>query len=61
MYAEITKEMFEVLVPQDLPVSSVKEGNAYRRTYYASKGVKLQKLENYLSFVTQYYVQDINA
>ena len=61
MYAEITKETFDTLVPQDLPVFSVKEGNVYRRTYYISKGVKLQKLENYLAFVTQYYVQDINA
>ena len=63
MYIEITREAFETLVPQDLPVASVKSGSLYRRIFYISNGVKLQRLENYPSgeCVTQYYIQDINA
>ena len=61
MYIEITKEAFDALVPQDLPVASVKAGSLYRRVFYISNGVKLQMLENYPSCIRQYYIQDINA
>jgi hypothetical protein len=61
MYIEITKEAFRALVPVDMPNIEVKNEELARRIYYYSHGVKLQSVENFLSFTTQYYIQDINA
>ena len=61
MYIEITQDAFKTLVPLDQPNSSVKEGELARRIYYIAHGVKLQTVENFVSNVMQYYIQDINA
>lgn len=60
MNAEITKEAFHALLNNTKP-SSIEQGEHYRKALWISKGVLLIELEDFLSCVTQYYVQDINA
>ncbi len=60
MNVEITKEAFNALLNRAKP-ESTEQGEHYRKTLYLNKGVQLIELENFLSCVTQYYVQDINA
>ena len=62
MNAEITKEAFDLLKGND-----EKSWHDYNKTelaefsYYKAHGVLLIAIHNFVSNVTQYYVQDINA
>tara|TARA_R110002012_G_scaffold221869_1_gene393385 strand:- start:589 stop:786 length:198 start_codon:yes stop_codon:yes gene_type:complete len=61
---EITKEAFNLLTEnQDLkPFKSTTARAVARENEYLSKaGVVLIEIENFLSNVSQYYIQDINA
>mgnify|MGYP003632286625 FL=1 len=61
---EITKEAFNALTKgQDLkPFKTTTARAVARENEYLSKaGVVLIEIENFLSNVTQYYVEDINA
>ena len=61
MYSEITKELFKSIVSNDeKAINTVQLSNAYKTMYFVH-GVLLLQVENYLSCVTQYYIQDINA
>ena len=61
-YNEITKEAFTKLVDiYNTPVSLGEELEHARKTHFSIHGVKLLMIDNYLSNVTQYYIQDINA
>lgn len=63
MNAEITYEAFyALLIVRDNPKDiSIEQGENYRKTIWRSKGVLIIELENFLSCVTQYYIQDINS
>lgn len=61
MYSEITKELFKSIVSVDeKSINTVQLEHAYKTMYFVH-GVLLLQVENYLSCVTQYYIQDINA
>lgn len=61
MYSEITKELFKSIVSNDeKAINTVHLLNASKTMYFVH-GVLLMQVENYLSCVTQYYIQDINA
>ena len=38
-----------------------KNKELYNRFIYNVKGVRLQQIDNFLSCVSQYYIEDINA
>jgi len=62
MYAEITKEAFNELVDiYNTPVSLGEDLEHARKTYWHIHGVKLLMIDNYISNVTQYYIEDINS
>lgn len=58
--SEITRELF-VMITEDLGSTSVWNGEHHREIIYLTKGVRLKQIDNFLSCVSQYYVQDINA
>lgn len=61
MYSEITKELFKSIVLDDTKsINTVQLSNAYKTMYFVH-GVLLMQVDNYLSCITQYYIQDINA
>jgi hypothetical protein len=61
MKAEITREAFKALVSSDTPAhDTTQKEHAYIIEYRAC-GVRLFEIQNYLSVVTQYYIEDINA
>ena len=61
MYSEITKELFKTIVSDDAKsINTVQLSNAYKTMYFVH-GVLLMQVDNYLSCVTQYYIQDVNA
>ena len=61
MYSEITKELFKAIVSNDeKSINAIQLSNAYKTMYFVH-GVLLMQVDNYLSCVTQYYIQDINA
>lgn len=59
-WSEITRELF-VMITGDLCSTSVWNGEHHREIVYITKGVRLKQIDNFLSCVSQYYVQDINA
>lgn len=61
MYSEITESLFNSIVTEDTKcMNTVQLENAFKTMFFVH-GVLLMKVENYLSCVTQYYIQDINA
>lgn len=61
MYSEITKELFKAIVSDDeKSIIAIQLSNAYKTMYFVH-GVLLIQVDNYLSCITQYYIQDINA
>lgn len=61
MYSEITKELFKAIVANDeKSINTVQLPNAYKTMYFVH-GVLLMQVDSYLSCITQYYIQDINA
>lgn len=61
MYAEVTREVFNQIVHAFVIPETIEQKELCRKTYYVVYGVRFLMLENYLSGVTQYYIQDINA
>ena len=61
MYSEITKELFKAIVSDaEKSINTVHLSNACKAMYFVH-GVLLMQVDNYLSGITQYYIQDINA
>ena len=60
MYSEITKELFKAIVADEKSINIVHLLTASKTMYFVH-GVLLMQVDNYLSCVTQYYIQDINA
>ena len=59
---EVTREVFNKLVALDHKPTKVVELEHARKFHYDSPlGVRLIQIDNYLSAVSQYYIQDINA
>ena len=59
---EVTKEAFWLLMGNDEETwVDYKQTELTEASYYRNKGVALMALTNFISNVTQYYVQDINA
>ena len=62
MYIEITKRAFNKLVALNHMPSNIENLKLARKFYYDSPlGVKLLQVDNFISNVSQYYIQDINA
>ena len=60
MFAEITHKMYCLLVVETTQ-RSVDETESTRKVYDTVCDVRLLRLENLGTGITQYYVQDINA
>ena len=61
MYSEITKELFKAIVSDDVKsINTVQLLNAHKTMYFVH-GVLLMQVDNYLSCITQYYIQDVNT
>ena len=61
MYSEITKSLFNSIVTKETRcIDAIQLDHAFKTVFFVH-GVLLIKFENYLSFTTQYYIQDINA
>lgn len=61
MYSEITESLFKSIVTNETKcINTVQLENAFKTMFFVH-GVLLMKVDNYLSCVTQYYIQDINA
>ena len=61
MYSEITKKLLKAIVTDDeKSINTVHLLNASKTMYFVH-GVLLMQVDNSLSCVTQYYIQDINA
>lgn len=59
---EITKEVFELLKGNDEKTwRDFANNELVEWTTYFAKGHRLMALHNFVSNVTQYYMQDINA
>lgn len=58
---EIPKEIFNKLVSINHMPTKVDDGELARKTYFNVLDVNLMQIENHVSSVTQYYIQDINA
>ena len=62
MEIEITKEAAWKLIGNDEHSwIDYKSGELYESSYYLNLGVRIQSVTNFISNVTQYYIQDINA
>ena len=60
-WIETTKEAFNALVPCDTKVSFVKATEHYRAVEYVTYGVRVRCSVYFVSGVTTYSIQDINA
>ena len=60
-YVEITLEAFKVLVNQDAKCLNVDNFEHANVMHYFEHGIKLKQVDNFLSCVSQYYIEDINA
>lgn len=61
-YVEITKEAFDRLVSLEYGPDRVENLELANKFYYGGPlGVDLLEIHNFVSNVTQYYIQDINA
>ena len=58
---EITEQVFKQLVTGGEVISEVENTELATLTYYNVLGVNLLQINNFVSCVTQYYMQDINA
>ena len=63
MTIEITKEAFNAILGANKTetYTGIETTEPARFIRYHAKGVNLQIVENFVSFVTQYYITDINA
>lgn len=59
-WSEITRELF-VFITENEYTTQVENKELYNRFIYNVKGVRLQRIDNFLSCVSQYYIEDINA
>ena len=61
MYSEITESLFKSIVTKETKcINAIQLDHAFKTMFFVH-GVLFMKVENYLSFTTQYYIQDINA
>jgi len=61
MLVEITKELFNRLVPNDVPVYRIISKDDQYQMLYKVDGVIIMAVDYYLICKTMYFVQDINA
>lgn len=61
MYAEITRNVFNMIVSIDVKCSKVVNLEHASKAYFIVDNVQLLKVDNYLSCTSQYYIQDINS
>lgn len=65
MYSEITKATFKIVllnIDRSLVKERTEQGEHYAKRFFTMPdGQTVMELENYVSGVTQYYVEDINA
>jgi hypothetical protein len=61
MYAEITKQAFNVLLFNSKGIDNVENKELTTVTTYKSNGVRCQTIHNFISDTVQYYVMDINS
>lgn len=59
-WSEITRELF-VFITENEYTTQVENKELYNRFLYNVKGVRLQQIDNFLSCVSQYYIEDISA
>lgn len=59
-WSEITRELF-VFITENEYTTQVENKELYNRFLYNVKGVRLQRIDNFLTCVSQYYIEDINA
>lgn len=59
---EITKEAAFTLIGNDEKTwTDYKQTELAETSFYLAQGVRIAAIHNYLSNVTQYFIQDINA
>ena len=63
MYCEISEKCFNRLVSTytDCLAHSVENKELCRKTYYKTHDSLLMRIDNFASYCTQYYIQDINS
>jgi hypothetical protein len=64
MYAEITKQTFNKLIDENIPLKDYdieRKELAEKRYYDIGDDTVLLSIINYVSCTTQYYIRDINA
>lgn len=61
MYAEITRNVFNMIVASDVKCCKVINLEHASKAYYVVDNTTLLKVDNYLSCSSQFYIQDINA
>lgn len=61
MYVEITKALFNVIVTPSTRAHSRTTVKLAERIIYIVADVRILKLTNYGSSVTQYYIEDVNT
>ncbi len=61
MYIEITESLYKSIVTKETKCINAIQLDHEFKTMFNVHGVILMKVENYLCFVTKYYIQDINA
>ena len=64
MYAEITKQTFNKLIDENIPLKDYdieRKELAEKRYYDIGDDTVLLSIRNYVSCTTQYYIRDINA
>ena len=60
-YIEITKKQFNAFISNDEPAVKIIKGDGYSKYFYDVYNLSFMQHDNYNSFCTQYYIQDINA
>ena len=59
---EITKEAAWALIGNDEKTwTDYKQSELLETSFYLAHGVRIAAIHNYLSNVTQYFIQDVNA
>ncbi len=61
MKIEITEEAFRAIVGTDLKCFASEHGELHTMAEYRAKGCRLFAVFNFVSAVSQYYIEDINA
>ena len=62
IFVEVTREAFQALVGDSIPLIEMSAGSNVERFTYKAKGLHIEAITNHYSRpITQYYIRDINA